>query len=257
MCGEQRHLRFDEFGAHRFGVPAGRPACFVLGEFEHQEVGPHALDLIRHFGANIESAHDRAQAASGSNRCQTGDAGTNHQDFRRWYLARRRDLSGKEAAEQPGGFNHGPIASDVGHRTQRIQLLSSANPRDRIDRKGGCARRRDLLQQFRILAGSQKSDQRLTLAELRNLIRQGSPHLQDDVRRVPNLLGSVGNLAAHLLVLSVMETRRFTGVRFDDHVEAEFLDQPTSRLRSGGDTTFTVDGLLRDPDLHSTCTIFR
>ena len=90
---------------------------------------PHTFDLLLDLQPCVEGAHNRAHAARGANGRQPRNTGTDNHHFRRWHLARRRDLTGKEAPEIIRGFNHGTIPADIRHRRPRIEFLCPADPR--------------------------------------------------------------------------------------------------------------------------------
>ena len=113
LFAEQRHFLFDEFWRGRFRVAALSRS--VLLEFQHQEFGAHGFDLFGDLGANVESADNRAKRSRGADGGKAGDAGADHQNFGRWYLAGGGDLAGEEPAELVAGLDHGAIAGDVRH----------------------------------------------------------------------------------------------------------------------------------------------
>ena len=127
LFGEQFHLGLDELFAHHLGISASAGAVFL--EFHLQEFGPHTFDLLLDLQPCVEGAHDRAHAARGANGRQPRNTGTDNHHFRRRHLARRRDLTGKEAPEIIRGFNHGTIPADIRHRRPRIEFLCPADPR--------------------------------------------------------------------------------------------------------------------------------
>lgn len=99
------------------------------------------------------------------------------------YLPRRCHLSRKKASKLVAGLQHGPVATNVGLRRERIKgLAATQRPRNAIHGKGGRFLLLQLLDQCLVLFGPEKGNQ--------GAVFQG--------------LGFLGGWGAELVVLLIM-----------------------------------------------------
>ena len=160
---EQGHFGGDKFRAHGLGIAAR--AAALLGKIQHEEFRAHALDLLLDLGAGVEGAHNGAETAGRADRGQARHARADDQDFRGRNLASSRDLTREKTPEMVRGLDHGPVAGDVGHGTQRVHFLRAGDARQAVDRQhidifGG-----QPLHEALVLGGPDKADQGLAVPQ--------------------------------------------------------------------------------------------
>ena len=124
------------------------------------------------------------------------NAGADDQDLGRRDLARCRDLAREETAEMLCRLYDRPVAGNIRHGAQRIDLLRARDARDAIHRHDRSAGRGQLFEQLGILPGHDEADQRVLGPEHGELVVIGGPHLQDKVALRPELLRRRDDFAA-------------------------------------------------------------
>mmetsp|Transcript_13972 Transcript_13972/g.35235 ORF Transcript_13972/g.35235 Transcript_13972/m.35235 type:complete len:223 (+) Transcript_13972:144-812(+) len=133
LC-KQRHLGLDKLLGHLFCVSSF--ALARLFYIDSQELGAHRLGLFGHCCPRVEDANNGSQVLRVSSGRQTSHPSTNHQRLRWRYTTRGSDLTTEEPAEVMGGLDDGSVASNIGHRAQSIERLSTTDDsRNRIESK--------------------------------------------------------------------------------------------------------------------------
>ena len=251
---EQRHLRLDELVAHLLGVAAATAAVLVV-EIQHQELGSHAFNLFFHFQTGIKRPHNGAHAVRGADRGKACDAGPDYHDFRRWYLASRRHLAGKEPPEVIGRLNHRAVAGNIGHGAQGVHLLGTTDAGQAIDGEGSNLFGRQLLQKLGILRWPQVADQerpflhQIHFVFLERRVFHRRANLEDKIRVLPKRFGVRRNGSAHFFVGVVRVIRGLTRTGFDHHLIAKAY-QLMHRGRRCRYPSFILENLPGDTDLH-------
>ena len=149
-----------------------------------------------------------------------------------------------------GRFDHGAVAGDIGHRTQRIHLLRARNARHAVHRHHRRAALRQFLEEFGILCRPQETDQRLSRTQLPGFGIVGCADLHDDVAARPDGGGRIEHLAPCGTVCVVRKARLRAGSGFHSDLEAE-LDQLGSDVGRRGDAALSGIVLSGYTDFHS------
>jgi len=216
-------LRLLETLAHHLGVAAATGTFFLVLDFH--EFAAQRLDLVGHFGTRIVRAHDGAQTGCGTDRRQTGHAGTGDEYLGRWNLARSRDLAVEEAAKDIRGLDHGAVTGYASLRSQGVHLLGAGKlARQAVDGQHGCLLRSQLLHQLRILPRPDEADQGATFAHQLNLGTRRDGYLEQDVGRSPQPGSTNDDLGSRCAVGIIAAIRPFSGTRFNRDFETQ-LDE--------------------------------
>ncbi|MPL99903.1 hypothetical protein SDC9_46124 [bioreactor metagenome] len=248
---ELLQLCFAELGARGRGIATCRGA--VLGlflEIEIDEFGAHRFDLLGHFGTHVEGIGDRAKRGGRADRGQTRDAGADDQHLGRRHLARRRHLTGEEAAEVVRGLHHGAIARDVRHRAERVHLLRPRDPRHHVHRDEV---RAGFLRQFKaigVLAGVEERDHRLPLAQPAVfLVGDQRAHLDDEIDLGEELRHGRDHGDPGLAIGLIREAGGVARPGLDETGMPQFL-QLQRGIGGHRDARFPLERLSRSADLH-------
>ena len=139
LLGEQGHFCGDEGLAHDPGVAAFAGTVFL--KVQLQKLGPHALHLLFHHGASVEGFDDGSQTPGGHPMAASPATPAPITST----LAGGRftgggNLPGKAAPVLTGSFNNGPVAANVGHGTEGIELLGTGDAGERHPSPVRCCR---------------------------------------------------------------------------------------------------------------------
>ena len=246
LLGKQFHFCGNEFFRHHFGI-AIAAASRLLWEVQFQELAAHGFDLLGHFQARVKCLNHRTQRISRTNSCQTCHTRTNHQHLRRRHFARSGDLARKETAKIMRRFNHGAIATDVGHRRQSIHGLGTRNARHHFHRQRGDVLCAQSLNQLRLLCGLYEADQSGARIHLRHF--GFSRWIQFEYQRVfPSRIGR-NNAGPCIHIGLVIKIGTAASATFYRHGKAQF-EQLRHCCRRCCNAQFTERTFLRNADLH-------
>ncbi len=241
---ELLQLRFTELGARGRRIAARRRAVGLgFGEVQVDELGAHGFDLLCHFGPHVERIGDRTQRGRGSDGGQTGHAGADDQHLGRGHLARRRHLSGEEAAKVVARLDHRAVTGDVGHGRQRVHFLRARNPRHHVHRDDGGAGICRFFHQLFVRAGVEERDQRLVGAQHVDLGIARRTHLGDDVGSREQRLCIGHDLDPGSGIGFVQKARPQAGACLDNAFMTKFF-QRRGAVRRHGHTVLTVENFL-------------
>lgn len=184
----------------------------------------------------------REPAVDGS---QTGHTGTDHQDLGGRYFAGGGDLTGEEATELVGGFDHGAITTDVGHGGEGVEGLGTGDPRHHVHRHHIDVALGQLLDQLGVLGRPDEAHQSGTILNLCDLGIGRRVDLEDKVG-LPDARHHAGTGS---LEGGIIEAGQLAGTGLDGDLEAELF-----QLLDGGrgrcDPGLTGETLSRYSNLH-------
>ena len=224
QLAELGQLRLAEFRRGNRGIATGGRAVLLLFlEIEVDKLGPHRFNLFGHFWTHVKGQRDRAKGCGRADRGQTGNTGTDNQNLRRRHLARRRDLTGKEAAKVVACLDHRTVARDVSHGRQRVHFLRAADPGDHLHRDDSGAFLGRLFHLGLIGHRTEERDQRLVGPQHRHFFGVGDADLGHDIRRLPKLGRRVDHLYPGFDIFIVGKTSRLACASFDHTAMTKLL----------------------------------
>ena len=227
------------------GVAVGAGLRLLLGPLDPQELGAHRLDLLAGLGAGVESAHHGAEAAGGTDGSESRDPGADHEDLRRWDLARGGDLTGEEAAELVGRLDDRAVPGDVGHRAEHVERLRAGDARHGVHGQDGDPSGRELGDEVGVDGRADQAGQDRAVTKAGDLLVGRGVDLQHEVAGPHLVLG--GDPRAGLLVGGVGEAGPGAGPGLHDDLVTQ-APQLLDGLRRGRDPRLPRPGLRRDTE---------
>ena len=224
LLAEEGHLGVDELLAHRLGVAAATLAALL--DLDGEELAAEALDLVAHGLARIEGPHDGAESSGGADGGEARDACADDQHLGGRDLAGGGELPGEEAPELVGRLDHRPVAGDVGHGAEGVDLLGARDPGHAVHGQRCDLPRLQARDEVLLLCREDVADERRALADEVQLagivLVPGRADLEDHVRAERVLLAA--DLRADGLIGRVRVGRSNAGAGLDGDVEAQ-LDE--------------------------------
>mmetsp|Transcript_28562 Transcript_28562/g.53708 ORF Transcript_28562/g.53708 Transcript_28562/m.53708 type:complete len:752 (-) Transcript_28562:574-2829(-) len=243
-------LGFAEFGRGNRGIAAGcGPICLLLFEIEVHKLGAHGFDLLGHFGAHVKSIGDRTKRGRCADRGETRNTRADNQNLGRGHLARRRDLTGKEAAKIVARLNHRTVARDIGHGGQGVHLLGAADAWDHLHRDNSGALFGGLAHLVFVRDGAEERDQGLVFAQALHLGGIRRTDLGDHIGGLPKGSGGLDHLDARSLVGRIVKSGLLAGPRLNHTVVAQLL-QGGGAFGRHGNAALSGKCLFWCSDLH-------
>jgi hypothetical protein len=162
-------------------------AALVLGgksaQVHIQELRAQRPHLLARGGANVVRLHHGAQPSRGGDRLQPRNSSADHKDPRRSNGSRSGHQHGEEARQRVCGQDHGLIASNRGHRRQRVHRLRARDARNQLDGEERDPRLDGRKQRGRVVQWPQKSNHYATRLDLSLVVGRGRVHHGQNVGR--------------------------------------------------------------------------